>query len=39
MSDVMLTTIEILLTIVIPLIMLYLRGKWPLNIIVLCLLA
>jgi hypothetical protein len=39
MNDAMLITIEILLIIVIPLIMLYLRGKWPLNIIVMCLLV
>jgi hypothetical protein len=34
-----LITIEILLAIVIPLIILYLRGKWPLKIIVSCLLV
>lgn len=39
MSDAMLTTIEILLTIVIPLNMLYLRGKWHLKIIIPCLLV
>jgi hypothetical protein len=35
----MLNTLEILLTIAIPLIILYLRGKWPLKIIGICLLV
>ncbi len=33
----MLTTIEILLIIPIPLVILYLRGKWPMKMIVICL--
>ncbi len=39
MNNVMLTTIEILLIIPIPLVILYLRGKWPMKMMVICLLA
>jgi|WetSurMetagenome_2_1015567.scaffolds.fasta_scaffold165981_1 hypothetical protein len=35
----MLTTIEILLIIPIPLVILYLRGKWPIKMMVICLIA
>ena len=35
----LLTTFEILLTIVMPLIVLYLRGRWPLRIVTACLFA
>jgi|GEM_PF-1094513 len=37
MNTMLLTTFEILLTIVTPLIVLYLRGRWPLRIVTACL--
>ncbi len=39
MNNAMLTTIEILLIIPIPLVILYLRGKWPIKMMVICLIA
>jgi len=39
MNTELLATFECLLTIVVPLLLLYLRGRWPLRVTVLCMLA